>query len=451
MKKIMAITGVLGFFVSQALFVSAGYFNSDPIIRCEQSITRYLSVGSENMDVSILQSILVSNGYLKATPNGYFGHQTRYAVQAFQRDNEVSPTGTVGPMTRELLNESVCGGTSYSSFMNSFGSSAYSTGVTYVAPQDPFVIVITPPVAPPVVYATPQSFISQPSVYQANVYQPTYQSTGAGVYTPSSVSSQIASTQVVYNPASGYSYGITPASGSVSVSSPIANSVYSEGDTVIVRWTTNNIATSAYTIRLESNIAGQSVTVATVTGSSYSFILTKALLDSVCSGVCNNYQQGSFRVVLTTTTTDIAGITSTLRAAVAPITINRPLSYAQVTIGSSKTPVNSGEVFKLYINVPVNTSYYGNNTVSTNGAHSVRIKAVCPSSVTASIAGVSCGQEFTVPETVIKNQQEIPAVITNPTFYKQTVTFQITVVNLAGQIIGTSATNVSVNGSPFSW
>ena len=457
MKKIIAIAGFIGVFASQAFMVSAGYFNNDPIINCEAHITRTLQVGSENNEVYTLQMILAQQGFLDASANGYFGRKTKYAVQAFQMNNGISPTGVVGYQTREALNESACGDDFSSQSIGldyTFNPYNYTNGMTQVSQNDPFVTVITPPVSAPVVYATPQ-----PTTY----FSPSPASSGHLPRSslldlqPSPViqmgssynHSQIASTQVIYSPTIGYTYGITPRSGSVTVTSPVANASYNEGDTVFVNWGTNNLVTHSFNIVLESNISGQSKVVGTTSDRSYSFTLTKALLDSVCAGTCNNNQQGSFRVVVTTPTTDIAGITSTLRAAIAPITIKRPLSNATVSIIGSKSPVNSAEVFKLYINVPINN--YGYTNTNVYGAYQVRLKAICPSAVTTSIAGVPCGQEFTVPPTVVNAQQEIPAMITNGTWYKQEVTFKVTILNLSNQVIGEAETKVIVNATPFSW
>lgn len=456
MKNIIAIAGFIGIFGSQALFASAGYFNNTPIINCEARITRTLQIGSENSEVYTLQQILVNTGFLDAAPNGYFGRQTKYAVQSFQINNGISSTGIVGYQTREALNESACGGdvSSINTGSNyTFNPYNFTSGVTQVEQNDPFVTVINPPVAPPVIYTTPQNNSYAPVVTgnssyvnydQRQVVTPTVVQMGS-----SYDHSQIASTQIIYSPSIGYTYGITPRTGSVTVSSPVANAIYNEGDSVFVKWGTNNLPARTFSILLESNISGQSKVVGTTSGNSYSFILTKETLDTVCSGTCNNGQLGSFKVVVTTPTTDIAGITSTLRAAIAPITIKRPLGNASVTISSSKTPVNTGEVFKLYVNVP--TSTYGYSTANVYGNYSVRLKAICPPSVTASIAGVSCGQEFVIPSTVINAQQEIPAIITNNTWYKQDVTFQVTIVNLANQVIGSAETRVTANGAPFSF
>jgi peptidoglycan hydrolase-like protein with peptidoglycan-binding domain len=452
MKKIIAITGIIGFFASMALNASAGYFNSAPISVCDSQITSTLQIGSENNQVYALQQILANEGFLNTAPNGYFGLQTKYAVQSFQMNNGISATGVVGYQTREALNEVACdgNGSSYVGSNYTFNPYNYTSGITTVGQNDPFVTVINPPVSAPAIYSTPQNN-SYVAPVTTNSFGTSYNPQGTVVQMGSSYnSSQIASTQVIYSPSIGYTYGITPTTGSVTVSSPVANAIYNEGDTIFVNWGTNNLNATTFTILLESNISGQSKIVGITSGNSYSFVLTKDILDSVCSGSCNNNQKGSFRVVVTTPTTDIAGITSTLRAAITPITIMRPLSNATVSITGSKSPVNSAEVFKLYVNVPTTTNY-GYSTADVYGGYTVRLKAICPVSVTTSIAGVPCGQEFTIPPTVINAQQEIPAVITNGTWYKQDVTFVVTVVNFANQVIGQASTVVSVNAIPFSF
>lgn len=446
MKKIIAIAGFFSIFASAVTSVSAGYFNTAPAFRCETQITQTLQMGTESVQVHIVQLMLVNAGFLHTTPNGYFGYQTQNAVRNFQANNGISPTGIVGPATRNAINERLCDtdllDNSYQSSNNSYG---YSDGITYVADIDPFVRVISPNVVPPVVYNTPQNInLSSSVIVSSNA------SYATPIITPtlsSQTISQIQSTNIIYSPSIGYTYGITPQSGSITVSSPVANTVYNEGDVVYVNWGTNNLTASTYSILLESTISGQSRTVATVSGNSYSFTLTKELLDTVCGGICDNNQQGSFKIVVSTPTTDIAGITSNLKAAVAPITIRRPYTLGQLNVSASKTPVSSGEIFRLYINVPV--SSVGNGYQY--GSYSLRVRAICPNGVQVSIAGTPCGQEFSMPVTSSYQQQEVPAIITNTSWYKQDVTFVVTAVNPSGQAIGTKETNVSVNAQPFSW
>ncbi len=463
MKKIIAIAGFLGIFVSMAGQVSAGYFNAAPLSQCQTQITRTLQVGAENNDVVVLQQLLANAGFLNTNPNGYFGYQTKQAVRAFQAKNGISPTGIVGPATRDAINERLCDtdlvdntymSTSYDAYGYNSGY-AYTNGVTYVGNNDPFVKVISPVVTSPVVYNTPYNTNTVSGVVisgsNGQVVTPTYSGTSYSPAISSAFSpSQVQSTGIVYNPSVGYSYGIVPTSGSVTVTSPVANATYKEGDTINLNWSSNNLVVSQYSILLESTTAGQSKVVGITPGNSYSFVLIKELLDSVCAGSCSGYNQAqaSFRVVVSTPTTDIAGNTSTLRAAVAPITINRPFSYTgTVTLSSSKTPVNSGEVFKLYVNVPTASAW--NSTVY--GTYSLSVRAICPASVTVTIAGTACGQTFSAPFTQSQSQIEIPTIITNTSWYKQDVIYQVTLVNVNGQAFGTSQTTVTVNAQPFSW
>ncbi|MEA2701490.1 MAG: spore germination protein [Candidatus Parcubacteria bacterium] len=62
-----------------------------------------LEFGMENADVRKLQNILVAKGYLKATPNGYFGPATKEAVAAWQRANGLPGTGFFGPQSRTKM------------------------------------------------------------------------------------------------------------------------------------------------------------------------------------------------------------------------------------------------------------------------------------------------------------------------------------------------------------
>jgi len=69
-----------------------------------------LTVGSTGPDVSALQTWLIGAGYdipaisSGAASKGYFGSQTKSAVQAFQAAKSLPSTGFVGPLTRGVLN-----------------------------------------------------------------------------------------------------------------------------------------------------------------------------------------------------------------------------------------------------------------------------------------------------------------------------------------------------------
>jgi peptidoglycan hydrolase-like protein with peptidoglycan-binding domain len=269
MKKIIAMVGCIGFFASSVAGVSAAYFDQTLTAHCDTYITNTLQIGSSGSEVYMLQQALLDLGFLRTSPNGYFGPQTASAVRSFQRDNGIRSTGVVGPSTRSVLNGSLC--------QNIAGEAP--TTVSFDQ-YDPSVRVITPSSANPTVYATPQNFSQEQnsfSGYSSMASQGNYMSP-----------SPVIGVGIVYNPSTGYSIGIVPQSGSITVTSPRANDVYKEGDTVFVQFSTSNLQPAPYSIVLESAISGQSKTVAVISGTSYSFVLTKELLDSVCSGACTN-------------------------------------------------------------------------------------------------------------------------------------------------------------------
>lgn len=468
-KNSLMALGFLGTVLLSATTASAAYFDTSAAPRCDVQINRTLQVGSEGTDVTVLQDLLNRAGNLSTVPNGHYGPATQAAVRAFQYENDLSVNGRVDSATLNAINERMCDTDLHADSYNMY-SDAYATGysnygentsgVTYVDAQDPYIQVISPTVSAPSVYTNPQSYIQAPNynTYGANVVSnnPIINPTASNSYIASNpvsiipaATTNIASTQVVYSPTIGYTYGITPATGSLTITSPIANTVYNEGDAVQLAWSTNNLNATAFNIVLENSSTGQSKTILTTSNRNASFALTKDILDAVCAGACDNNQQGTFRVVITTPIRDIAGNVSTFRAAVSPITIHRPYSnYGTVSLTTSKTPVNSNELFKLYVNIPTGTF----SNANTYAQYSFRIHAVCPSGVTVSIAGTPCGQDFTLPYATPTNfQSEIPASISNTSWYQQNVPFVMTVTNLAGQTIGASQVNVVANQAPFNW
>lgn len=460
---------VLGFFGALMLspvMASAAYFDTSVAPRCDVQINRTLQVGSEGVDVVVLQDLLNRGGFLSVVPNGHYGPATKEAVRAFQYENHLSTTGKVDEATLNALNERMCdtdlSGDSYIySNTDYYNNSAYTgniSGVTYVDSRDPYIQVISPTISTPTVYTNPENY-SQGSRYNTygsivvsnNMITPNIAVSGQ-VYsnyssTPAA-STHIASTQVIYSPSIGYTYGITPASGILTITTPTANATYNEGDTVGLVWNTSNFNASAFTILLENSSTGQSKVITTTSNHNASFILTKEILDAVCAGACDNNQQGSFRIVITTPIRDISGNVSIFRAAVAPITIKRSnVNFGTVSIITSRTPVNSNELFKLYVNIPTGASWDANKYAQ----YSFKIHAACPAGVTATIAGTSCGQDFVIPYAPTYYQSEIPASISNTTWYQQTVPFIMTVTSLSGQIVGTSQVNVVANQASFSW
>lgn len=465
MKKIISILGFFGILASSAAIASAAYFDQTPVRQCNTQITSNLSSGSQNSDVYTLQNLLNKGGYMYVEANGYFGPSTKAALKRFQIDNAIYPTGYVGPATLNAVNERLCDNdvrgeyNSYDSY--GYSSYGYSTGVTYVDKFDPYVKVISPNPVNPTLYNNPPTTatiaynvaqFSSPvintslnSAVYSNVVIPTN-------LIPATTQNQIQSTNIIYSPYTGYTYGIVPQSGVLTITTPLTNSVYNEGDTVNLAWTTSNLNVAQYQILLENNSSRINKVVAVTSTNNASFVLTKEILDAVCSGTCDSnnsgsFNTGSFSIVITTPITDISGTVSTFRAAVSPITIKRPYyGNARVSITGSKSPVNSAEVFKIYVNVPTANTYNNNYP-----QYTFKIHAICVNSVDVSIAGVKCGEDFIMPVYTNNSQQEIPAKITNATFYRQDVIFEITAINSAGALVGSARTTVTVNPTPYNW
>lgn len=82
------------------------YPNGAPIATPDAAVTftKNLQLGATGTDVTNLQTVLKTGGYLSAEPTGYFGSQTAAAVKAFQAAHGLSAVGSVGPQTRAALN-----------------------------------------------------------------------------------------------------------------------------------------------------------------------------------------------------------------------------------------------------------------------------------------------------------------------------------------------------------
>ncbi|PIZ87091.1 hypothetical protein COX93_02190 [Candidatus Nomurabacteria bacterium CG_4_10_14_0_2_um_filter_30_12] len=107
---------VLGFLLSPAFsFAQVGDVDPNPTTSScmilENSNIRYKARDlNTNKEVSTLQDFLQSNGYLNSEQTGYFGLLTRKAVKSFQKANNISPTGYVGPVTKAKIKALSCDG-----------------------------------------------------------------------------------------------------------------------------------------------------------------------------------------------------------------------------------------------------------------------------------------------------------------------------------------------------
>lgn len=75
---------------------------------CLVILNTNLTRGAESGSVLLLQNFLAGKGYLKATPNGYFGPATLAAVKLYQKSVGLPQTGAVLTLTRAALAKEVC-------------------------------------------------------------------------------------------------------------------------------------------------------------------------------------------------------------------------------------------------------------------------------------------------------------------------------------------------------
>lgn len=67
-----------------------------------------LSIGSKSSQALSLQNFLYSKGFLKVSPNGYFGSLTFSAVKSYQKSVGLEQVGSVGKATRSAIKKDSC-------------------------------------------------------------------------------------------------------------------------------------------------------------------------------------------------------------------------------------------------------------------------------------------------------------------------------------------------------
>ncbi|WP_242939213.1 M14 family metallopeptidase [Tepidibacter thalassicus] len=72
-----------------------------------------IKLGSSGPHVKQIQSLLKKIGYNPGSINGVFGAQTEKAIKQFQKDNELTPDGIIGPQTYNLLKSLLLGYDTY--------------------------------------------------------------------------------------------------------------------------------------------------------------------------------------------------------------------------------------------------------------------------------------------------------------------------------------------------
>jgi hypothetical protein len=98
-SEIQSLEGQLAQLQTQAAVGTSGSTTATPY-----DFTEFLSVGSQDAQVTALQNRLITDGFLSASATGYYGTLTETAVEKFQTAHGISPKGYVGPSTRAALN-----------------------------------------------------------------------------------------------------------------------------------------------------------------------------------------------------------------------------------------------------------------------------------------------------------------------------------------------------------
>jgi hypothetical protein len=100
-----------------------------------------LSDSFADKSVSNLQNYLSKLGYIKVSPNGYFGPSTLSAVKNYQLNNNISNTGRVGPATRKKIRDDSCKINNNSALvLNSVSNQANNNSVVGINKNNPTVI-----------------------------------------------------------------------------------------------------------------------------------------------------------------------------------------------------------------------------------------------------------------------------------------------------------------------
>ena len=89
---------------------------------------RILRVGSRGTDVMEIQSLLRRIGYDPGPIDGIFGPTTEQAVISFQRDNNLTPDGIIGPRTHQVLERLLVG---YAYHIVQPGDTLYNIAIRY--------------------------------------------------------------------------------------------------------------------------------------------------------------------------------------------------------------------------------------------------------------------------------------------------------------------------------
>jgi len=379
---------------------------------CSATVLRNLSLGSKGEDVATVQDYLFDQDFLQTQPNGYFGYATKGAVQLMQSRYGIRSTGTVGPETRNLINNLICG-TGGQSVQNMNSTVGTVSRTTEIIPT-----VTTPS------YTLSSYPVSQNSV-NANI-------------------SPVFNNSFVSNPSNQTVYPITVnRAPTVTIVIPLNKSYYKEGDTIPVTWVTSNMNANRYSLMLGNTSTGLEKQIAALPGSlkQYNVTLTKEILDAVCAGTtaCTGLNANSYRMYVVAYYQTLDGELS-IKAYADQITVDRPQVLGQVVLTPSKNPVTAGEQIKLYGYVP--------NTSTFNQYQNLywKIRPICPAGITLTVNGLGCGNDIFVYQPNVNSSPDITVQVNGNIWGPTEVSFEATVLSYyGGQELGKATTKILVN------
>ncbi len=384
---------------------------------CDATVSRNLSLGSSGEDVATVQDYLFDQDFLQSQPNSHFGYETKNAVKLFQSRYGINPTGTVGLQTMNLLNNLICGGDDHASYV---GATSRMVNMVTEIPTTKTSTSVYP-------YSTVNTNVNPLS----NNYPPSnIPLVNNYLYQPNQTNQSAYPTTVNRAP-------------SMTILIPLNKSVYNEGDTIPATWVTSNMKVSHYSVMLTNTSTGLEKQIAALPGSltSYKIALTKEALDAVCSGstACTGINSNSYRMYIIAFYQTSEG-ELTIKAYADQMTVNRPLTLAQVILTPSKNPVAAGETVTLYgyvPNTPVFAQYQNLYW---------KVRAICQPGVTLTINGLSCGNDVYVYQANINTSPQITVQVGGNMWGPSEVTFEATVLSYyGGQELGRTSTKILVN------
>lgn len=95
------------FFIGLLFFAGTAYASAQSTLVCTDLPTN-LTRGVESKNVLALQQFLYGKGFLKSTPNGYFGPATVTGVKTYQKSVGLPNTGAVLTLTRTVIKKESC-------------------------------------------------------------------------------------------------------------------------------------------------------------------------------------------------------------------------------------------------------------------------------------------------------------------------------------------------------